>query len=91
MNKLVTEEEIELVAKFMKIDVHDHKEYVEKVHSMIDFFNILDSAGVEDEEIIIADLPLSKLREDMHIPYEDNLIEKLKNFKGNYVRAPKMI
>lgn len=91
MIKLVTEDEIEQVAKFMKIDVHDHKEYVEKVHSMIDFFDILDSAGVEEEEIIMADLPLSELREDKHVPYEDKLIEKLKNFKGNYVRAPKMI
>ena len=91
MIKLVTEEEIEQVAKFMKIDVHDHKEYVEKVHDMIDFFDILDSAGVEDEEITMVDLPLSKLREDKHIPFEDKLIEKLKNFKGNYVRAPKMV
>jgi len=88
---MVTEKEIEQVAKFMKIDVHDHKEYVEKVHAMIDFFDILDSAGVEDEKITMVDLPLSKLREDKHIPFEDKLIEKLKNFKGNYVRAPKMV
>jgi len=88
---LVTEEEIEQVAKFMKIDVHDHKEYVEKVHSMIDFFDILDSAGVEDEEITMTDLPLAKLREDKHIPFEDKLIEKLKNYKEHYVRAPKMV
>ena len=88
---MVTEKEIEQVAKFMKIDVHDHKEYVEKVHDMIDFFYILDSAGVEDEEITMVDLPLSKLREDKHIPFEDKLIDKLKNFKGNYVRAPKMV
>ena len=88
---MVTEEEIEQVAKFMKIDVHNHKEYVEKVHNMIDFFDILDSAGVEAEEITMTDLPLSTLREDKHIPFEDKLIEKLKNFKGTYVRAPKMI
>jgi len=88
---MVTEEEIEQVAKFMKIDVHNHKEYVEKVHNMIDFFDILDSAGVEEEEVTMNDLPLSTLREDKHIPFEDKLIEKLKNFKGTYVRAPKMI
>ena len=45
---MVTEEEIERVAKLMKIDVHDHKEYVEKVHEMIDYFDILDSAGVSE-------------------------------------------
>jgi len=88
---MVTEKEIEQVAKFMKIDVHDHKEYVEKVHDMINFFGILDSAGVEDEEIVTTTLPLSKLREDKHIPFEDKLIEQLKNYKGSYVRAPKMV
>jgi aspartyl-tRNA(Asn)/glutamyl-tRNA(Gln) amidotransferase subunit C len=31
---MVTEEEIEQVAKLMKIDVHDHKEFVEKVHDI---------------------------------------------------------
>jgi len=88
---MVTEEEIEQVAKLMKIDVHDHKEFVEKVHAMIDFFDILDSAGVEDEEITMKDFPLSCLREDKHIPFEDNLIEKINNYKGSYVRAPKMV
>jgi aspartyl-tRNA(Asn)/glutamyl-tRNA(Gln) amidotransferase subunit C len=75
----------------MKIDVHDHREFVEKVHDMINYFDILDSAGVEDEEITMKDLPLSSLREDKHIPFEDKLIEKLNNYKGSYVRAPKMV
>jgi aspartyl-tRNA(Asn)/glutamyl-tRNA(Gln) amidotransferase subunit C len=88
---LVTEEEIEQVANLMKIDVHDHKEFVEKVHDMINYFDILDSAGVEEEEITMKDLPLSSLRKDKHIPYGDKLIEKLHNYRGSYVRAPKMV
>ncbi|MBA4452521.1 MAG: hypothetical protein H2B05_03030 [Nitrosopumilaceae archaeon] len=88
---MVTEEEIERVAKLMKIDVHDHKEYVEKVHEMIDYFDILDSAGVSDEEIKMKSLPLSSFREDKHIPFEEKLIDNLKNYKGTYVRAPKMV
>ncbi|MFQ5475477.1 MAG: hypothetical protein ACE5DT_00415 [Nitrosopumilus sp.] len=88
---MVREEEIEQVTKLMKIDVHDHKEYIDKVHAMIDYFDILDSAGVDEEEIFMKDTPLSILREDKHIPYPDKLIEKLKNYKGTYVRAPKMI
>ncbi len=91
MNKLVTEEEIEQVAKLMKIEVDDHKEYVEKVHEMIDYFDILDSAGVGDEEIKMKSLPLSNFRKDEHIPFEENLIENLKHYKGTYVRAPKMV
>ena len=88
---MVTEEEIERVSKLMKIDVHDHKEYIEKVHEMIDYFDILDSAGVGDEEIKMTAFPLSRFREDKHIPFDGNLIEHLKNYKGTYVRAPKMV
>ena len=87
---MVTEEEIEQVSKLMRIDIDDHKEYVEKVHMMIDYFDILDSAGVESEEISMPEISISKLREDEHIPFDDKLIERLNHYKGTYVRAPKM-
>lgn len=87
---MVTEEEIEQVSKLMRIDINDHKEYVEKVHSMLSYFDILDSAGVESEEISMPEISISKLREDEHIPFDDKLIEKLNHYKGTYVRAPKM-
>ena len=74
---MVTEEEIERVSKLMKIDVDDHKEYVDKVQSMINYFDILDSAGVESEEITMHEIPVSSLREDEHIPFNGKLIEKL--------------
>jgi len=87
---MVTEEEIEHVSKLMKIEVDDHKEYVDKVHAMIDYFDILDSAGVESEEISMPEISISELREDEHIPFDEKLIEKLNHYKGTYVRAPKM-
>lgn len=87
---MVTEEEIEHVSKLMKIEIDDHKEYVEKVHTMIDYFDILDSAGVESEEISVQEIPISNLRDDEYIPFNQKLIEKLKHYKGTYVRAPKM-
>lgn len=88
---MVTKEEIEKVAKLMKIDVHDHKEFVQKVHDMISYFDILDSAGVENEEFTVRELPLTDLRIDKHIPYEEKLIENLNHYKGTFVRAPKMV
>jgi len=88
---MVSKEEIEQVTKLMKIDVHDHKEFIDKVHAMINYFDILDSAGVQDEEIVMNDVPLSSLRDDKHIPYQDKLIERLNHYKGTYVRAPKMV
>lgn len=87
---MVTEEEIEHVSKLIKINIDDHKEYVDKVQAMISYFDVLDSAGVESEEISMQEIPLGNLREDKHIPFNETLIEKLNNYKGIYVRAPKM-
>ena len=87
---MVTEEEIEQVPKLMTLDIDDHKEYVDKVHTMIDYFDVLDSADVESEEISMQELPISNLREDKYVPFNEKLIDKLNNYKGTYVRAPKM-
>ena len=87
---MVTEEEIEHVSKLMKIDIDDHKEYVDKVQSMIDYFDVLDSADVESEEISMQEIPISNLREDKYVKFNEKLIDKLNNYKGTYVRAPKM-
>ncbi len=87
---MVTKEEIEHVSKLMKIDIDDHKEYVDKVQRMIEFFDVLDSAGVESEEISMQEIPISNLREDKYVPFGEKLIDKLNNYKGTYVRAPKM-
>ena len=87
---MVTEEEIEKVSKLMKIEISDHKEYIDKVQTMIGYFDILDSAGVESEEITMPEIDISNLREDKHIAFDEKLIEKLNHYKGTYVRAPKM-
>jgi len=87
---MVTEEEIKHVSKLMKIELTDHKEYVTKVKKILDYFDVLDSAGVESEEISMYEISITNLREDKHIPFNDKLIEKLNHYKGTYVRAPKM-
>jgi aspartyl-tRNA(Asn)/glutamyl-tRNA(Gln) amidotransferase subunit C len=87
---MVTAEEIERVSKMMRIDVDDHREYIDKVQSMIKFFDVLDSAGVDSEEISMQEIPISNLRKDEHVPFDGKLIEKLNHYKGTYVRAPKM-
>lgn len=84
------EEEIEHVSKLMKIDIDDHKEHVEKVRTMISYFDILDSAGVDSEEISMHEISISNLRDDEYVPFNEKLIEQLKHYKGTYVRAPKM-
>jgi len=88
---MVSKEEVERVAKLMKIDLDDHLVHVDRVQKMIEYFNILDEAGVESEELIVQEKPISALREDKYIPYDEKLIKKLKNFRDNYIRAPKMV
>ena len=91
MKELVTKEEIEHVAKLMRIDLDDHTVHIDRVQKMIDYFDILDKAGIEEDELIVQELPINKLREDKFIPYDVKLIEHLKNYKGKHVRAPKMV
>jgi len=87
---MVSRKEIEHVAKLMRIEIDDPTIY-ESVDKMIEYFDILDSAGVESEEITVREIPITSLREDKHIPSDERLIEKLNHYKGTYVRAPKMV
>ncbi len=88
---MVSKEEVERVAKLMKIDLDDHLVHVDRVQKMIEYFNILDEAGIESEELIVQEKSISALREDKYIPYDEKLIKKLKNFRDNYIRAPKLV
>jgi len=88
---MVSKEEIEHVAKLMRIEVDDHVVHIDRVQKMIAYFDILDKANVESEELIVKDQSVNNLREDVHIPYDDNLLKHLKNYKDSYIRAPKMV
>lgn len=69
----------------------EHVVHIDRVQKMIEYFDILDNAGVESEELIPQEQKFEDLREDKHIPYNEKLIDKLKNYKNSYVRAPKMV
>ena len=90
MKNLVSEEEIAHVAKLMKIDLEDHSTHIKRVQKMLEYFDILDNANVESEEIIVQETDLDKLRNDKHIPYDKNLLKFLKSYQGKYVKAPKL-
>lgn len=87
---MVTKEEIEKVAKLMRIELDDHEVHVDRIKKMIEYFDILDKAGIEEEDLIVQERPLEHFRDDKHEKYPDQLINKLKNYKGKYVRAPKL-
>ena len=88
---MISKEEIEHVAKLMRIDLDDHTVHIDRVQKMIEYFDILDKAGTESEELIVNEQPLENLREDRYEPYSDKLIDKLKHYKEKFIRAPKMV
>ncbi|WP_255486761.1 Asp-tRNA(Asn)/Glu-tRNA(Gln) amidotransferase subunit GatC [Candidatus Nitrosotenuis sp. DW1] len=90
MIHLVTKEDIEHVAKLMRIDIDSPDEYFERIQKIMNYFDILDKADIESEEIPVQEVTVSELREDQFIPFESKLITNLKNYKGTFVRAPKM-
>ena len=90
MKFLVSEEEISDVAKLMKIDLEDHSSHFKRVQKMLEYFDILDRANVESEEITIQETDLDKLRDDKHIPYDKDLLKFLKSYQKKYVKAPKL-
>ena len=87
---MVTKEDIEHVAKLMRIDIDNADEHFERIQKIMNYFDILDRADIESEEIPVQEVTISELREDKYIPFESKLITNLKNYKGTFVRAPKM-
>jgi len=90
VKNLVNEEEISKVAKLMKIDLEDHSIHIKRVQKMLEYFDILDNANVESEEITVQETDLNKLRDDKHIPYDKNLLKFLNSYQEKYVKAPKL-
>ena len=87
---MVNEEEISEVAKLMKIDLEDHSIHIKRVQKMLEYFDILDKANVESEEITVQEIELDKLRNDKYVIYDKNLLKFLKSYQGKYVKAPKL-
>ena len=88
---MVKREEIVHAANLIKIDLEDHEKYIEQVEKILNYFNILDKASAESEAFVTQEISLDKLRDDKYVPFDEKLISKLKNYKGSFVKAPKMI
>ena len=87
---MVSKEEIEHIANLMRIEIDDHVVHIDRIQKMISYFEILDMANVESQELDVREQDSEMLRDDKYIPYDKKLIESLKNYKGSYIKAPKM-
>lgn len=88
---MVDKKEIEHLSDLVKIEIKDPQKYILQVEQILNYFERLDKVEVTTEDLLRQELSLDDLRDDKFVPYEDNLIEKLKKTKENFVRAPKMI
>ena len=87
---MVNEEEIIHVAKLMKIELADYKVHIKKVQKMLEYFDILDKADVESENLKPLETDIDKLRDDRYVQYDKELLKFLKIYKEKYVKAPKL-
>lgn len=74
----------------MRIDIDDVEQYLVQTQKILQYFDSLDKANTESEDLIIHETTINDLREDQYIPFDEKLIEHIKSYKGRYVRAPKM-
>lgn len=74
----------------MRIDIENSDEYFERVQKVLSYFDILDKADIESEDIPVQQVAIDDLREDKYEKFDDALIQQLKNYKGSYVKAPTM-
>jgi aspartyl-tRNA(Asn)/glutamyl-tRNA(Gln) amidotransferase subunit C len=88
---MVDKKEIEHLSDLVKIEIKDPQKYILQVEQILNYFERLDKVEITTEDLLRQELTLDNLREDKFVPYEENLIEKLKKTKENFVRAPKMV
>ena len=88
---MVDKKEIEHLSDLVKIEIKDPQKYILQVEQILNYFERLDKVEITAEDLLRQELSLDDLREDKFVPYEDNLIEKLKKTRENFVRAPKMV
>lgn len=79
---VVTAEEITRMAAMMRVTIDDGAEYIDKVQRMLDYFGTLDSAGVDDETLLVQESAYTQLRKDEHHPHDMDV--------GGPVRAPRL-
>lgn len=85
---MITEDDIKQVAYMMRLDIGDKDDYTKKVQRMLEYFDVLDSAGVQDETILVQHINISQLRADKHIPHDT--IQCKSQDKRGHLRVPRL-
>ncbi len=79
------------VAKLMRIRIDDETEHIRRVQKILEYFDTLDEANVESEDLEPSITNVENLRDDVYSKFDGSIIDEIKNYQGTHVRAPKMI
>ncbi|MHB8546035.1 MAG: Asp-tRNA(Asn)/Glu-tRNA(Gln) amidotransferase subunit GatC [Nitrosotalea sp.] len=88
---MVEKKEIEHLADLVKVNLNEPEKYIKQVEQILNYFDRLDKVEFQSDETLGIQITTEDLRDDIHRPYEDSLIEHLKKDQNNFIRAPKMV
>ncbi|MXX21313.1 MAG: hypothetical protein F4Y82_01380 [Cenarchaeum sp. SB0665_bin_23] len=85
---MITEDDIRHVAAMMRLDISDKDDYAEKVKGMLEYFDVLDSADILEEDILVQEINISNLRDDEHVSHSS--IQCKSQNKRGHLRVPRL-
>ncbi len=88
---MVERKEIEHLADLVKVDLSEPEKYIKQVEQILNYFDNLDKVEFHSDDTLGIQISTEDLRDDVHEPYGDSLIEHLKKDQNNFIRAPKMV
>jgi aspartyl-tRNA(Asn)/glutamyl-tRNA(Gln) amidotransferase subunit C len=88
---MVERKEIEHLADLVKVDLSEPEKYIGQVEQILNYFDRLDKVEFHSDDTLGTQIAAKDLRDDIHEPYGDSLIEHLKKDQNNFIRAPKMV
>lgn len=88
---MVDKKEIEHLGDLVKVELKEPEKYIKQVEQILNYFDNLDKVNFHSDDILRTEVTSENLRDDVHEPYVDSLIEHLKKDQNNFIRAPKMV
>ncbi len=88
---MVDKKEIEHLGDLVKVELKEPEKYIKQVEQILNYFDNLDKVDFHSDDILRTEVTAENLRDDVHEPYADSLIEHLKKDQNNFIRAPKMV
>lgn len=88
---MVDKKEIEHLGDLVKVELKEPEKYIKQVEQILNYFDNLDKVDFHSDDILRTEVTAENLRDDIHEPYVDSLIEHLKKDQNNFIRAPKMV